>query len=456
MADCDVAVIGGGPAGYAAALKAAELGASVTLIEAEKVGGACVHHACIPTDIMLDAALRFLDDRELAVMGAFSLGEQFNLARAAARKDALVRKVAEGIAAALRMRKVRVVSGRASFTSPSAVAISLQDGGTDSLSAEAFVIATGSRWEPPQLPGVPGERILTADAVQELAAAPASALVLCDGPGQTAFGVEYAVLLAVAGSEVTIAARRPVLLPGLDAALAPAVEGMLSNLGIRVFAGVDIEGGASAEVTLTSVDGRTPVAAEIVVAGDTRRPFFTSLDLGRAGVSATDCIPVDRSCRTNVPGVFAAGDVTGGAMLSSVATHMGEVAGTNAAGGQAAVRVRTVPHVLHAFPEIAWIGLTEEMARQKGGSVRAGVADLSFNARAISLGAREGVVKVVAEPELGEVLGVHAVGPGAAEVIALAATVMQAEVPLADLASMVYWHPTIGEGLVEAARRALA
>lgn len=455
MADYDVIVIGGGPAGYAAALRAAELGAKVALVEPEKPGGSCVHHACIPTNIMLGAAIAHVEAREFGVMGVFDVGEQFNFARAAARKDALVKKMSDGIAAALRMRKVTVIAGRAAFAGPGSIEVD-REGGKSTLTADAFVIATGTRWHPPEIPGVAPERVLTADAVQALATAPASAVVLGGGPAETAFALEYAVLLAAAGSSVTVASARDQLLPGLDRALSAAAKSALADMGITVFEGATVSGRDAGTIDVKHGAGIQTVDAEIIVAADVRRPFFESLNLDAAGVRTRDAIHVDRQARTNVPSIYAAGDVTGGTMLTNVATRMGEVAGENAGGGNATARLHGIPHLLHTVPEIAWCGLSEEAARAEGHDVVTGAFDLGYNARAITLGAREGIVKVVAERELGEVLGVHAVGPGASELMAVAATVIQAEVTVHDLAAMVYWHPSIAEGLVEAARRAIA
>ncbi|MBK6317544.1 MAG: NAD(P)/FAD-dependent oxidoreductase [Dehalococcoidia bacterium] len=453
METVDVAVIGGGPGGYSAALKAAELGAKVALIEAERPGGACVHHACIPTNILLDSALTHLAARELSVMGVFEVGDQFNFARASARKDTLVRKIAEGVNGALRMRKVQVIEGRASFQDSHTLAVT----GRDSVRAGAIIVATGTRWEPPVIPGVEPGRILTADAVQSLSVAPPSATVLCDGPAETAFGLEYATLLALAGTEVTAVTSRPAIFPGLDPTLAEFASNALRDLGIAVFEQASVAADGQETLRVTSADGsERTVAASVVVAADPRRPFFETLDLARAGVTTGDTIPVDRDCRTNVAHIFAVGDVTGGTMLTNAAIHMGEVAGANATGGHARTRLRDVPHLLHTVPEVGWAGLTEEAARASGFDVATGMADLSFNARAIVTGARQGLIKVVADREIGQVLGVHAAGPGASEVITVAATIMQAEIPLADLAALVTWHPGVTEGLVEAARRALA
>ncbi|MBA4180431.1 MAG: hypothetical protein C0506_07575 [Anaerolinea sp.] len=455
MADYDVAVIGGGPAGYAAALKASALGASVVLIEAEKPGGSCVHHACIPTNILLDPAARYTEARELGVMGVFAVGEQFNFARAVARKDALVKQMADGIRTALRMGKVTVIEGRARFESRESVSIAGATG-PSSISAESFIIATGTRWEPPVIPGVPPERVVTVDVIQSLAAPPESVLVLIDGPCDVPFGLEYATLLAVAGSRVSVATSLPRLLPGLDATVADAVRAGLGDLGMAVFGGARVSGGSGSNVSLTHMGGEATVDAGLVLAADVRKPFFHTLGLEPLGVATDDGIIVGRGCETNVPGIFAAGDVTGGLMLSSAASHMGEVAAINATGGAAVARLASLPRILHTIPGVSWAGLSEEAAKAAGHDVVTGASDLAYNARAITLGARTGIVKVVAERRLGEILGVHAMGPEAAEIVAVASSLMQAEVSVHDLAAMVAWHPSITEGLVEAARRLTA
>lgn len=453
MADVDVLVLGAGPAGYSAALTAASCGARVAVVEAERPGGTCVHHACIPTNILLDAAASYLAAREMDVLGVFRAGEAFQYARAAARREPLVRVLADGIAAALRMHRVELIHGRAAFTGPDRVALA---GSADAISAEAFVIATGTRWEPPAIPGVDPGRVLTADQVQALLTPPATALVLGGGPGDTAFALEYAFLLAVAGSQVTLATPHSRLVPALDAALSEVAAAVLADVGVTVLYEATVLTGEGEQVHVRHRDGAAAVLAEVVVAADPRRPFTEGLGLAATGVRAEGAVPVDRACRTNVPHIFAAGDVTGGAMLTNAALHMGEVAGRNAAGGESVTRLSRLPHLLHTVPEIGWIGLSEERARAAGYQVRTGVCDLGFTARAVALGARRGLVKVVTEAELGEVLGVHVVGPGAAEVLAAAATAMQAELPVQELAATVHWHPSMAEALAEAARRSIA
>jgi len=450
MADYDVAVIGGGPGGNAAAIAASGEGASVVLVEAGEVGGMCVHHACIPTNILMNSAKTFVDGKELDVLGVFDVGDRFNFGRAVARKDTLVEQLANGARMGLKAAKVEVLKGRARFLDAHSIEVAGADG-REALSATAFVIAAGTEWEKPLIPGVAAERILTADEVQSLTIHPDSAVVLSDGPADTAFGLEYASLLAIAGSDVVLATTRERLLPALDAVLEEVVLSSLGDLGIRTVRGAVVSGEGET-ISVTGRPGTETIEGGIVVAADVRTPFAESVAPAAAGIISDGAITVDRDCRTNVQNIYAVGDVTGGAMLSSAASHMGEVAGRNATGGSVRTRLAALPQVLHTFPEVAWVGLSEERARDQGISVSTGMFDLSFNARALTLGAKGGVVKVVADATLGEIVGVQAAGPEASEIIAVAAALMQAEVTVHDLADGVHWHPSVAEGLAQAAK----
>lgn len=453
MTDVDVVVIGGGPAGYTAALTAAEQGAIVALVESERPGGACVFYSCIPTNVMLAGAQAFVAARELDAVGVFRSGERLELGALADRRAALVRSVAQGIEAALAARKVRMLRGRGRLTGPSVVTLVGDE--TGELSAETVVLATGTRWERPSLAGIADDRILTADQVQSLRSAPASALVLGGGPADTGFALEYAFLLSVAGAEVTLALPRPRLLPRLDAALDEVAAATLRDAGVTLLLDATVTGGDGATVQVAHRDGTTTTNAEIVVAADPRRPSIEGLGLEAAGLSPGSTITVDAGCRTAVSPLFAAGDVTGGPMLTAAALEMGRVAGLNATGGEAAARLQSLPQILHLMPAIGWAGLSEAAARAAGYDVCIGTVDLGFNPRAVALGGRPGLLKLVGERELGEILGVHVVGEGAEEIVGLASAAMQAENTLDDLATTVHWHPSLAESLADAARRAL-
>lgn len=444
----DVAIIGGGPAGYAAALAAARRGASVVVAEPERLGGTCVHWSCIPTNVLLAALHVSLDARELAFLDVLDAGDDVSMPRLGSRRESLVRLLAGGIERALRNAGVTVLPGRG------AVVAGGMDVGGELVGAPSVVVAAGARWEVPELPGIAADRILTADLVQGLLAAPASALVLGGGPAATAFAVEYAFLLAGLGTSVTLASPGASVVPALDPDLDPAVTEALETLGIDVLREATVVGGAPGKVTVAHAGGESVVAADAVVVADRRVPLTDGVGLAESGVTVREgAVVVDRSCRTSAPGVLAAGDVTGGWMTTAAALHTGEVAGAVAAGASAVTRLASMPHVLHTLPGVGWIGESEAALRAKGADIGVAVVDLAANGRAVALGGRGGYLKLVADASTGELLGVHVVGPDAAELMAVAGTAMQAELTVADVAALVPWHPTLTESLVDAAKQ---
>ena len=444
----DVVVIGGGPGGHAAALTARRHGASVVLVEREQLGGQCVHHTCIPNALLLGAAATFFDAQELGLAGVFDAGDTLRLGRAVSRKDALVAKLAAGAAASLRAAGVEVVSGGAALLAPDRVAVDAA-----AVRAGAVVLATGARWEAPKLDGVPDRLVVTLDAVSRLDVPPAHALVLGGGPAATAFSVEAAVLLAAAGTVVTYAAPTNQVVPALDADVDAVVRASLEAIGVTVLTSARTTATDQADrIAVLHAGGKASVAADIVVAPDGRVPNIEGLGLDALGFPPAALVAVDDTCRTAVPGLLAVGDVTGGPMLTAAASHMGRVAGATVTGAPARTRLGAVPHVLHTAPTTGWVGLNQRDATEHGYLADAAVVDLSTTARAVTLGGREGVVKLVAERELGRLLGVQIVGPEAPELVGLAAQALQAELTVDDLAEAVHWHPSTAECLGDAAR----
>jgi dihydrolipoamide dehydrogenase len=286
------------------------------------------------------------------------------------------------------------------------------------------------------------------------AALPGSAVVLGGGPSANGFAVEQAFLLAAAGVEVTLVVTESDVLPGLDADCQSLALATLEAVGATVLTEAELAGPEGAAISVRRKGDVLTVAGELIVMADPRQPLTEGLGLAEAGLPPDGPLAVDRSCRTAQPHIFAAGDVAVGPMLSAAATRMGEVAGANAAGADRRVRLDRLPRVLHTTPEIAWVGANEDTLRASGLSGAIGVADLAANARSLALGARGGLVKVVADPTLREILGVHAVGDGAGEMVAVAAAMMQAEATVDDLAETLFWHPSAAESLAVAARRA--
>jgi len=465
LPDFDLVVIGSGPAGYSAALRAAELGAGVAVVEHQSAGGNCVRFNCVPSNILLDTVRAALESQALGLQGVLPSTGEPSFSRALARQAHLVAGVETGIRNLLASRRVRYVAGRAGLAqaggSALRVAVQLAEGGTEELSAGAVIVATGARGVPPALPGLPPDGVITSDQLLALPEPPPSLLVLGGGPVGLVFALEYAFLFTAFGSRVTLADAGPHVLPGEDAELAGYLAQSLETAGLRVLTGAQVKGfdeeGGERRALLSTPAGDTAAPAAVVVAPDCRQPYLEGLGLEALGtrLGENGALAVDDGGATGVPGLYGAGDATGGIMLSHAAIQEGRVAAESTLGQKSRLDLRAVPRCIHTHPEYAAVGLSDQEARAAGRQVRVGLADLSANARAAALGQPEGVVKLVADARTGEILGVHILGPQATELIGQAVLAMRLEATVYDLAATVYWHPSLSEALSEAARRAL-
>jgi len=465
MPDFDLVVIGSGPAGYSAALRAAELGAGVAAVEHQSAGGNCVRFNCVPSNILLDTVRAALESQALGLQGVLPSTGEPSFRRALARQARLAAGVATGIRNLLASRRVRYIAGRAQFAPGQApglrVAVQLAEGGAEEISAGAVIVATGARGVPPPLPGLPPDGVLTSDQTLALPEPPPSLLVLGGGPAGLVFALEYAFLFTAFGSRVTLAEAGPHILPDEDRDLAGYLAQSLETAGLRVLTGAQVKGfdeeDGERRALLSTPAGDTAVPAAAVVAPDCRVPYLEGLGLEALGVRLSEdgALAVDGGGATSVSGLYGAGDAIGGIMLSHAAIHEGRVAAENALGQKSRLDLRAMPRCIHTHPEYAAVGLSDEEARAAGHQVRLGLADLSANARAAALGQQEGVVKLVADARTGEILGVHILGPQASELIGQAVLAMRLEATVYDLAATVHWHPSLSEALTEAARRAL-
>jgi dihydrolipoamide dehydrogenase len=443
-----VLIIGGGVAGYPAAIRASRMGAEVTLIEKEALGGTCLNWGCVPAKALLQAAgvVRILKTAD--IFGIRCQGYEVDFGAVMNRKDAVVTRLTRGVGALLKARKINVVQGTATFVDANSVRI--EETG-ETLRADRIIIATGSRPGSIPIEGIDGPGVLDSKQALSLTALPKSVVVIGGG----VIGVEFAQFLAVLGTRVTILELMPGLVPGVDREIAALLEKRTMMSGIEVVTGASVKGivhsGEEPAVTYAVGDKTVTTRAEKVIVTVGRKPDFSLLDVDRIGLRHEKCaIAVNGHMETNIPGIYAAGDVVGGIMLAHLASAEGECAALNALGQVSEMSYRAVPSCIYTFPEVASVGFTEEQARRSH-DIRVGRFPFRANGKAVVLNDIEGMVKIISDGTSGEVLGVHIIGPHATDLIAEAVLGIRRKMTAGDFAHTIHPHPTLSEALMEAA-----
>jgi dihydrolipoamide dehydrogenase len=481
----DLVVVGGGPGGYPAAIRAAQLGLRTALVEKERPGGVCLNWGCIPTKAMLRSADVLETMQHSAEYGVLADNVRLDYPAVLQRKERVVKGLTDGVASLLKANGVTVVDGHARFVGPRAVEVvavgeaPLGDGGPRynappapggrpqaTLEGNNVIVATGSTPVLLPIPGIDLPGVVTSDGAFLLAEVPRRIVII----GASAVGAEWATMFNAFGSDVTMVELLPTLLPAEDEDMGKTLARSFTRRGIKVQTGRTVSAITQADakkkraapalqVTITDPDGQSPeqVETDVVLVGVGRRPNTGALDLERAGVETDQrgWVQVDDQLSTNVPGVYAIGDVTGKVLLAHVASHQGLVAAGVMAGHDERMDYKAVPAATFTHPEVASVGLTEAAARSAGHDVVVGRFPFSALGRAQTFGSTEGLVKVVAERRYGEVLGVHIIGPGASDLIPEGVKAMRLEATLTDIADTIHAHPTLGEGTMEAAMVAL-
>jgi len=452
----ELLVIGGGPGGYVAAIRAAQLGIEVTLVEEEELGGICLNHGCIPSKALIYASRLFSRLPHLSEMGIEIEGVKLNMEKLQDWKEDVVKKLNSGVARLLKGHGVQVIKGRASFASPKKVVAESQQG-TQAIEFKKCIIATGSR--PIELPGLEfdGEVVLSSRHALKLREVPEELVVIGGGY----IGLELGTVYARLGSRVTVVEMLDQLLPGTDLELVRVVERRLKRLGVKVHLSSKAKGlkrgKDGAKLTLESPKGELELEAERVLLSVGRRPNTENLGLERAGVELGDggFIRVDEGLRTSNPDIYAIGDVVGGPMLAHKASHEGLAAAAAAAGKPAGADWLAVPAVIFTDPEIAYVGLSEKQAKEEGYEPMVGRFPFAALGRALTTGETEGFVKIIADKKTQLVLGVEIVGPEASNLISEAALAIELGARLEDIALTIHPHPTLPESLMEAAEAAM-
>ncbi|MFN2136940.1 MAG: dihydrolipoyl dehydrogenase [Candidatus Promineifilaceae bacterium] len=453
MADkYDVVVLGAGPGGYVAAIRAAQLGQKVAIIEKQFLGGVCLNIGCIPTKALLkNAELAHTLQHRGKEFGFTASDIKLDYKVAFKRSRQVSERLVKGVGFLMRKHKIDVLEGTGRLTGPTSLKVTLIDGGEKELEAGAIIVATGAR--PRTLPGVDfdGERIIsyvegiTSDTV------PGSIVIIGGG----AIGMEFAYVWANYGAEVTILEMMPHLLPNEDPEVSEVLEKAYKKLGITFQTEARVENVETTKngVKLTLHDGSTLEADKVMLAINFQ-PNVENIGLDEAGVALTERgnIAIDEQMRTNVPSVFAIGDVATDYRLAHIASAMGIIAAETIAGHETmSLDFRMMPRCTYSVPQVASFGYTEAQAREAGYEVNVGQFPFIANGKALGLGEKEGFVKIVADAQYGEILGAHMVGPDVTELLPELTLAHNAELTAEEIARNVHAHPTLSEALMEAA-----
>ena len=448
----NIIVIGAGPGGYVAALKAGQLGASVAIVEKGHLGGTCLNVGCIPSKALLASAELMHHIQHAADMGIEVAGQaKVNWEKIQERKDKILTGLRGGINALLKGRKVTIHKGSAKLDGPGKVIVT-NDGQAEQITADKVILAVGS--VPSRIPGWPTDPniVCTSDEALHWKTLPKKLLIVGGG----VIGCEFACMMQPLGVEVTIVEMMPQLLPNIDTQLAGILQKEFTKRGIRVFTGVKIESltaaGSSAKATLA--DGQT-IEVDRVLVSTGRRPNTADIGLDSVGLT-TDrgFVRVNNRMEAGVKGYYCIGDANGRCLLAHAASAHGVVAVENALGHENEFDA-AVPNCVYTFPELGAVGMTAEEAREKGIPVSVGTFPFAYFGKAMAANATEGMAKVVRHRETGKLLGVHMIGHNVTECIAAAGALLHQKVSVSDVAETVFAHPTISESIKEAAEDAM-
>ena len=459
MSAFDLVIIGGGTGGYVCAIRAAQLGLRVALVEKDRLGGVCLNWGCIPTKTLLRSATAYLEAQRLAEFGVRMDGTlAIDWPAMIARKEEVVGTLVSGVETLLAGHEVEVLHGTARLADPGSsqgarVEVALVSGEHMVLDAPHVVLATGSVPARPPIPGLDLPGVVTSDGILELETIPQRLAIIGGG----VIGIEFAALFSALGSQVTVVEMLPNIMPPVDQELSKRYRVLLKRQGVDLKLGARVDqispGKDGWGVRYSVKDREETVEADLVLNSTGRVPFSEGLGLDTLGVERErGRVLVDDRLATNLPGLFAIGDVTGEVLLAHVASRQGEVAAEVIAGHDSRMDYRAVPNVVFSMPEIAGVGLTSQEAKEQGIDVEVGTFPFSASGKALAQGQAEGQVRLLCEPGSGKILGMHVMGPDASDLIAEGALAVQLGVTARELAETIHAHPTLPEAVAEAAR----
>jgi dihydrolipoamide dehydrogenase len=445
-----IAIIGGGPAGYVAAITAAQQGQQVILIDEGPLGGTCLNEGCMPTKSLLESAEIYDTVKHAAEFGVSLASNQIgiNWSQVQQRKNKIIQTLVQGIGYLMKKNRVKVMKGKASFLTDHRLCVE-SEGSQEVVEADQFIIASGS--EPISLPFAPfdGEWIIHSGQAMSLPSIPSSLLIVGGG----VIGCEFASVYSRMGTKVTVVEMADQLLPGEDKDIASVLHNEFESAGVTVYTSTSLKdlNRDRKKAILENLDGIHELSADHVLVSIGRKPRVAELGLENIGIHySKQGIEVNEQMQTNIPHIYACGDVIGGIQLAHVAFHEGTVAALNACGSDVKVNYRAVPRCIYTSPEIASVGMTEKQARNRYGDIRVGEFSFAANGKSLILNQTIGKVKVIVEPQYNEILGFSIVGPHATELIGQGAVMLHAELTVDVMENFIAAHPTLSEAIHEA------
>ncbi|WP_019229378.1 dihydrolipoyl dehydrogenase [Sedimentibacter sp. B4] len=448
-----IAILGGGPGGYVAAIRAAQLGAEVTVIEKERLGGTCLNKGCIPTKVLLHTAEQLetikKDSREIGIDVSDAA---INWKQLQKRKEKIVRKLVAGVENLFKNNNVSKISGEGRFISKNQILVKASDGSNVTVDFDYAIIATGSKPVIIPLPGVDLPGVITSDEALSLQEIPKSMVIIGGG----VIGAEFAEVYGTLGCKVTIVEMLPDIVANMDRDIVKPLKDKFIKSGIEIYTDTRVVSiSKSAEnliVNTSSKNGDKSFEAEKVLLSIGRKPVTDNMGLEELGIKTVKgAVSVNKFMQTNIENIYAVGDCNGGVMLAHVASAEGIVAVESIMKKHPDIDFKTIPYCVYTHPELAGVGLTEEQARNMGYDIKTGVFPMYINGKAMIEAQTEGIVKYVADGTTGEILGLHMSGLRATDLIVEGALAIRLEATVEEIISTIHAHPTVGESLLEAA-----
>ncbi len=452
MNEIDVVIIGGGPGGYVAAIKAAHLGLKAVLIEKDKLGGVCLNRGCIPTKALVSTAELLNNLQRAGEFGIQVKDYSFDFPAIMKRKDMITRRLSSGVEQLMKTNQVRVIRGEGQIIEPGTVEVTDIAGQKEVIKAKNIIIATGSKVMKLPIPGIDSEGVITSDEALSLSELPSRMLIIGGG----VVGIEFAGIFKALGVEVAVVEMLPRILLPIDEEISRQLTQLLKRKGIEILTDCKVKeikkNNRNLEVLVSTNNGEKKLETEKVLLAAGRVPELGNIDVQGLGIELDKgAIKVDEKMRTNIPGIYAVGDVVGKIMLAHVASREGIVAVENISGKEVLMDYKVVPNCVFSMPEVASVGLTEEEARKENDNIKVSKFPFMANGKALGMGETEGMVKIIADSNTLELLGVHILGAHASDLIAEGTLALSMEATAFEIVNTIHAHPTLAEAIAEAA-----